>query len=116
MQSTASAWFGINEEDCPLWLMGIIVFFVYSPLVWVRTVEYFANHYVLSMAMIFISVFITSIFALKIIHDNDGEPGPDFVPIREKTYWDMIGFAFFMFEGINLLIPVCNESKAKQLP
>ena len=92
--------------------MGVFVFFVYSPIVWVRTVEYFAKAYVLAVSMIILSVIITSIFAIQLIESNEGKPGPDFVAIRKETYWDMIGFAFFMFEGITCLLPVCNESKS----
>ena len=44
-------------------------------------------------------------------------PGPDFVPVNKSSYWLMIGFAFFMFEGIGCLMPVMSETKKpKELP
>ena len=44
-------------------------------------------------------------------------PGPDFVPINKSSYWLMIGFAFFMFEGIGCLMPIMSETKKpKELP
>ena len=97
--------------------MGFFVFLVYSPIVWVRTVEYYAKSYILAVSMIVISVIISSIFAIEVSESNDGEPGPDFVAVRKDTYWDMIGFAFFMFEGITCMLPVVNESEnQKQMP
>ena len=55
--------------------------------------------------MILLGVFTTAVFALKQISDQGG-PGPDVKPIAKDTYWNMIGFAFFMFEGIGCLLPM----------
>ena len=44
--------------------MGLIVFVVYSPIVWVRTVSYFSKGYILAVCMIFVGITITAYFAL----------------------------------------------------
>jgi len=41
---------------------------------------------------------------------DQGGPGPDFDPIVKDSYWSMVGFAFFMFEGIGCLLPVMRET------
>ena len=99
-----------------MWVMGIFIFIIYSPLVWVRTVEFFAKGYILAMTCILASLVMTAVFALQEARENGGA-GPDFVPIRSDTFWDMFGFAFFMFKGITALLPVVNESeKMEQMP
>lgn len=33
------------------------------------------------------------------------------MPIKYDSYWQMIGFAFFMYEGIGCLLPVMKETE-----
>ena len=43
--------------------------------------------------------------------------GEGYVAVNEDSYFSMIGFAFFMFEGIGCLMPVMRETeKPEQLP
>ena len=96
--------------------MGIVVFIIYSPIIWVRTVEFFSKGFVVAMCMIMISISMTSVFALREADENGGA-GPGFVPFRGDTFWDMFGFSFFMFKGLTALLPVINESeKIEQAP
>ncbi len=82
---------------------------VYSPLAWVRTLEVFSIGFMFSMAMIGLAVLTTTVFCFKDIESQGGH-GPDWVPINKSSYWDMVGFAFFMFEGIGCLMPVMKET------
>ena len=67
--------------------------------------------------MILLCVITTSMYAQKIIEKQDGEPGPDYVRLNTGSYWAMVGFAFFMFEGIGCLMPILAETeKPAQLP
>ena len=61
------------------------------------------------MAMIALAVLTTTVFCLRIVMEQGGH-GPDWVPINKESYWDMVGFAFFMFEGIGCLMPVMKET------
>ena len=66
--------------------------------------------------MILLGVLTTAVFAIQLIVQQDG-PGPDVVPINKASYWGMIGFAFFMFEGVGSLLPVMRETeKPEQMP
>ena len=64
--------------------------------------------------MIVLGVVTTSVFALKLVAQQDG-PGPDLEPFVKETYWNMIGFAFFMFEGIGCLLPVMREVEKPEI-
>ena len=81
MSSTFTVWLG-RAEAIPYWIFAIVVFFVYSPLTWIRTVEQLSGAYVFSMAMIALAIITTSVYAIGLIQENDGEHGPDYVPVN----------------------------------
>ena len=101
-------------EAIPYWIFAVVVFFVYSPLTWIRTLEQLSSAFVFSMAMIALAVITTSVYCVGYIQENDGEPGPDYVPVNKQSYFAMVGFAFFMFEGIGCLMPVMKETKVPE--
>lgn len=78
--------------------------------------ENFSKGFIFAVAMILLGVLTTTVFAFRIIEEQDG-PGPDYVPINMGSFYAMIGFAFFMFEGIGCLLPVARETeRPEQLP
>ena len=94
-----------------MWIFAIFILLIYSPLTWVRTIEWFSKAFVFSMAMILLAVVTTSVYCINLIKEDGGEPGPNYVPINMDGYFIMLGFAFFMFEGIGCLLPVMRETK-----
>jgi len=59
--------------------------------------------------MIFLTCFVISVFDIIEIAARDGaEPTSGYYAVNEETYFDMIGFSFFMFEGIGSVMPVMN--------
>lgn len=81
------------------------MFAIFSPIAWVRDLETFKAGFVFGFAMIVITIVVISSFCVsmnmsKIVNT------PGFVPINESSYWSMIGFSFFMFEGIGGLMPL----------
>ena len=114
LQSTTAAWSGTLT---PLWVFGLCIWMAYTPINWIRRLEYFSQAFIFAVSMIILAVIVTSVFAFGLVQDNAGEPGPDFVPINQESYWGMVGFAFFMFEGIGCLLPVMRETeKPEKLP
>ena len=81
---------------------------------WIRYLKFLEKAFVFAVLMILLGVLTTSVFALKQISDQDG-PGPDIKPINKSSYWNMVGFAFFMFEGIGCLLPVQREAAKPEL-
>merc|ERR1712151_826219 len=101
----------------PMWAFGIGVFLLYSPIIWVRTLEFYKKAFIFAVMMILLCVITTSMYANKVIEKQDGGAGANFVAINRSSYWAMIGFAFFMFEGIGCLMPILAETeKPAQLP
>jgi len=84
---------------------------VYSPIIWARTLEFYKKAFFVAIIMILLCVFTTSMFASEVIKKQDGEPGPKYVPLNRNSCWIMIGFAFFMFEGIGCLMPIISETE-----
>ena len=107
LQSTLAAWMG---EEIAFWKFGIGIFLLYSPLVWIRRLETFKKAFVFAVAMIALGVATTSVFAVRLIQEQEG-PGPELVPLNHDSYLSMIGFAFFMFEGIGCLLPIMRETE-----
>ena len=59
--------------------------------------------------MIFVTITAISIYCLGELSSRDwSAPDPGYVPLNHRRYWDMIGFSFFMFEGIGCVMPVMN--------
>ena len=59
--------------------------------------------------MIFITIIVISIYCLvDISQRSDIRPPSGYYPINHDSYWNMIGFSFFMFEGIGTVMPVMN--------
>lgn len=66
----------------PLWVFGIGVVIVYSPIVWVRYLKTFSKAFTLAASMILLAVISTSVFATQLIEEQGG-PGPDYVAVNE---------------------------------
>lgn len=113
LQSTIGAWVG---HDSPLWIYGILIWVIYTPLVWIRYFKFLEKAFIFAVFMILLGVMTTVVFALKEIEENDG-PGPEVKPFVRSSYWTMVGFAFYMFEGIGCLLPVQREAaQPEQFP
>ena len=108
LQSTVGAWSGTTT---PLWVFALAVWVIYTPLVWVRTMETFSKAFIFAVAMIGLGVVTTTVYAVMLIQEQEGAPGPGYEPVNNEMYWSAIGFAFFMFEGIGCLLPVMRETE-----
>lgn len=101
----------------------------FSPLAWVREIETFKVGFIFGFAMIVVTVLTISIFCVGMntssakISLNKTHTNSSFiydvakrglVPINEDKYWTMIGFAFFMFEGIGTVMPVMSATKNRE--
>ena len=82
---------------------------VFAPLTWVRDLERFRFGLIFGVVMIFVTCFVISVFDITAIADRDSAPPTSgYEAINDETYFDMIGFSFFMFEGIGAVMPVMN--------
>lgn len=62
------------------------------------------------VAMILLTVVTISCYCFGMLRKRDFEPPTreGYYSINKSSYWDMIGFSFFMFEGIGCVMPVMN--------
>ena len=80
LSSTFTVWFGAYV---PLYVVGIGIWFLYTPLMWIRNLEKFSNFFIFAMAMILLGVLTTSFYALGVIEDvNGGTHGPEYVAVN----------------------------------
>ena len=66
----------------PLWVYGLFIWILYSPLMWIRTLEYFAKGFIIAVFLILLGVATTSYFALDLIDAQDGSAGPGYVAVN----------------------------------
>ena len=111
LQSTITVWTG---NKAPLWVYGLCIWVLYTPLVWVRRLKFLEKAFMFAVFCIILGVITTTAFALKDV-SKQGGPGPDLKPFVKDTYWNMIGFSFFMFEGIGCLLPIMREAEKPEI-
>lgn len=66
LQTTIGSWVG---HTSPLWVFGIAIWLLYTPLVWVRYLERFGSCFVFASAMILLGVLTTTYFAFGVIEE-----------------------------------------------
>lgn len=102
--------FGVKEQTS-LWYFAIVLIICYSPLAWVRNIEYFKIGYVIGMAMITWTVLVVCGYCIVgLINDGPQQPGTFYaVNDNSSAIWDMVGFAFYAFEGIGTVMPIVEK-------
>ena len=110
LQSTLASWNADGQEK-PLWVFGLGVIVVYSPIMWVRKLSYFSKGFIVACFCILCAVLTTSYYAIDQIKENDGETAPGYVAINRDLFWNTIGYGFYMFEGIGCLLPIMRETE-----
>ena len=94
------------------WVVSIGVCLIFSPLAWIRKIEVFRYGFIFGVAMIFITVLTIAVYCFILINERDWAHWEmikdEYYAFNDDRYWDMIGFSFFMFEGIGCVMPVMN--------
>ena len=68
---------------------------------------------ILGDIMIVITLLIISFYCINMNSENQWEAQEGFIPFNSHRYFDMIGFSFFMFEGIGTVMPIMNAADEK---
>ena len=115
IQALESTFVADNKVVSRWWFaLGIIA--LYTPLAWARKLSYFSMGYAIGMIMI---LYTAGLIASISIFDlaSKGPENDGFRPFNATGSWDMIGFGFYAFEGIGVVMPVMREAKnPRQLP
>lgn len=124
-------------QDLKAEYFALIVLALFSPIAWVRKIEAFKSGFIWAFAMIVITLITISAFCISkninhsrqmqqgmladhkaqgsnasLPHDHFTEMG--LVPINYDSYWNTIGFSFFMYEGIGGVMPVMSATKDRE--
>ena len=134
LKSTTESLFKL--KDLKEEYFALIVLALFSPLAWVRKIEAFKQGFIFAFAMIVVTLVTISAFCISMninhakeinqqiaknetlgqeVHvqrDHFTEKG--LVPINHDSYWNTIGFSFFMFEGIGGVMPVMSATKDRE--
>ena len=100
-----------NNSQLSLWWFALVIVIFYSPLAWVRRLQYFAIGYILGCTMIIYTVLVVSGCAITGLIE-DGPQNDEFYAVNPQTQkvWDMIGFSFYSFEGIGTVMPIYENT------
>ena len=85
----------------------MILIIIYAPLAWVRKLQYFSFGYIFGNIMILFTVAVISSYCVSLLA-KDGPMNDAFVPVNTNKMWDMIGFSFYCFEGIGVVLPIMD--------
>lgn len=96
-----------------MWLFAAMIICIYSPLAWVRKIQYFKVGYKIGNVMIIAVTLLIMIMSLRGLLNHNYPIHTGFKPIASK-YWDTIGFSFYAFEGIGTVLPIMKESQNTQ--
>ena len=69
--------------------------------------------FMLAVAMILVTIITITGFCIHMLSERDWVAPPGHYALNSNRYWDMIGFSFFMFEGIGCVMPVMNACNEK---
>ena len=109
LNSTAIEW-SPTKTALPVWVFGIAIVLVYSPLAAIRRLQDIFVFFLLALVLILVALVTTSYFALDLANQEGGH-GPDYSPINPQAFWTMLGFAFYTLEGIGCLLPILRETE-----
>lgn len=101
------------------YFIAIGMLFIFGPIACVRRIEKFRFAFMFGVAMIAIAVITISGFCIFDIQQRGYEQPEVYYAVNHDRYWDMIGFSFFMFEGIGSVMPVmnaCNDKAKAEFP
>lgn len=84
-------------------------FVIYVPLCWIRKIETFNWSHIFADILIISTILIIITYGL--IHLKNNGWGEGVVAVNYNTYFNMIGFAVYSYEGIGVILPIMDTMK-----
>jgi solute carrier family 36 (proton-coupled amino acid transporter) len=94
--------------ESPIWLYGILICSLITPLTWVRKIKKFSFTFMIGIIMVLTTLTITVGFASKQISTEGVAPGVQ--AYNKEGASAIIGYSIFAFEGIGIVMPVMQST------
>mmetsp|Transcript_12476 Transcript_12476/g.20971 ORF Transcript_12476/g.20971 Transcript_12476/m.20971 type:complete len:108 (+) Transcript_12476:1128-1451(+) len=95
-----------------IWTYTVPLVALLSVLAWVRNIAKFSFTFLFANILILVSATIISIYAISDIMEKGLHPDIRF--INTKGIWTMLGFSFYVYEGIGILMPVMQACECPE--
>jgi len=102
----------IWQLEVSTWWFGLGIFFIYTPLCWVRKIEKFSSTHIFADLAIVTTAAVVLVYAG--VHISDNGIGPEVEFINPTGYLYVIGFAIYTYEGIGVVLPVMDLCEKKE--
>ena len=102
MKSTIDGLFNVDSSMLPY---ALIVCTIFTTISWVRDLAKFSFTFLVGTILIIITVIYVLAQAGSLISDQGGA-GPDVNFINNNDYLNTLGFSFYAYEGIGIVMPV----------
>lgn len=95
------------DVDTNLWVYGLILICIYTPISWVRNIAHFSVTYLLGNLLILLAVLFVSVYCFMTLGRQDGI-GEGIKFINENEYMGAVGMSIYCFEGIGIVMPIMH--------
>ncbi|CDW89459.1 UNKNOWN [Stylonychia lemnae] len=102
-----------NHYDFSRIYIGIIAFFVMTPLSYVRQVQKFAIFYIFADVLILVTVVTIIAYSSQSVVDHGWGEGDEL--LNKGAFLSMIGSSITAFEGIGIVIPLLDITEKPEL-
>jgi solute carrier family 36 (proton-coupled amino acid transporter) len=99
--------FGFRLEH---WKMGVVWFFIYTPLTWVRKIQKFAKYHLFADIAIGLTLLVIIIYGL-VFFQLQGGFSTHVTSFNQDKYFVFFGTSIYVFEGIGIVLPVKDSTQ-----
>jgi len=102
--------------DVPIGVVAGALMCILIPIAWVRNISKFSFTFLIGNTLILTTCIIVSVVLVgKFINREAGERfGPEIVAINYDSYWSMIGFSCYAYEGIGVVMPIMSACECPE--
>ena len=90
-----------------IWYICFCLWLILIPIAWVRNISKFSFTFLIGNLCIITTVIVVSAY-LYVDFRRDGF-GPGIEPMNYKSYWSMVGFSVYTYEGIGVVMPIMSN-------